>query len=112
STSGTAAVFARKHQSGEASATTAAELRRSASTYYRALMTSSALLDFCQGEHAWLLETIEALVRIESPSTDKAAVDRCGDELERRLRALGGEIQRIPVATHGDILRAQFGPPS
>ncbi len=32
-----------------------------------------------------LLETVEALVALESPSTDKAAVDRCGVELSRRL---------------------------
>ncbi len=36
------------------------------------------LRDFCRAERAWLLETIEALVRLESPTTDKAAVDRCG----------------------------------
>ena len=31
------------------------------------------LLAFCESERPWLLETIEGLVRLESPSTDKAA---------------------------------------
>ena len=37
----------------------------------------------------------EALVRIESPSTDKAAVDRCGAELGRREVAYRGVWARI-----------------
>jgi len=35
-----------------------------------------SLRDFCRGERDWLLETIETLVRLESPTTDKTAVDR------------------------------------
>jgi glutamate carboxypeptidase len=71
-----------------------------------------ALLSFCRAELAWQLETIEALVRIESPSTDKAAVDRCGVELERRLGELGGRAWRIaaPAAlAAGDIVCAIYG---
>ncbi len=68
-----------------------------------------ALLKFCEAELPWQLETIESLVRIESPSPDKAAVDRCGHELARRLEAIGGRVTRTAVAQHGDILRAEFG---
>jgi len=77
-------------------------------------LSSDALLNFCQAELDWQLETIEALVRIESPSTDKAAVDRCGLELERRLRHLdaGGRVHRIPTAEAGDIVYASYGPES
>lgn len=70
----------------------------------------SKLLAFCQAELPWQLDTIEALARIESPSHDKAAVDRCGDELARRLREIGGRVTRIPNAAAGDHLRAEFGP--
>jgi glutamate carboxypeptidase len=73
-------------------------------------LSSDALLNFCQAELAWQLETIEALVWIESPSTDKVAVDRCGVELERRLQELGGRVRRIPTATAGDIIQASYGP--
>jgi glutamate carboxypeptidase len=67
------------------------------------------LADYCQQQQSWLLETIEALVRIESPTDDKAAVDRCGAELAARLRELGGEVKPIPASTAGDHLRAEFG---
>ncbi len=67
------------------------------------------LLDYCIGNQDWLLELIETLVEIESPSDDPAAVNRCGAELASRLDASGGEITRIPSSTAGDHLRASFG---
>src|SRR5207302_6373118 len=63
---------------------------------------------FCRGQHDWLLETIEALVRVESPTTDKAAVDRCGAELTSRLAAIGGQVMTLPRADRGDHVRAEF----
>jgi len=69
----------------------------------------SAILDFCKSELAWALETLEALVRLESPSDDKAAADRCGTELERRLGAIGARITRFPQQGSGDHIRASFG---
>jgi glutamate carboxypeptidase len=71
---------------------------------------SSTLLSFCQAELPWQLDTIESLARIESPSHDKAAVDRCGEDLARRLREIGGRVTRIANASAGDHLRAEFGP--
>jgi glutamate carboxypeptidase len=66
------------------------------------------LLTYCQSQNAWLRETIEALVRVESPSHDKAAVDRCGNELERRLTDLGASVARLRQDTRGDHLRAHW----
>jgi glutamate carboxypeptidase len=68
------------------------------------------LRDFCRGEQPWLIDTIKALVALESPTTDKAAVDRCGRELEQRLGAIGGRVTRLARAERGDHLRAEFGP--
>lgn len=67
------------------------------------------LLAFCESEHAWAIETTRALVELESPSTDKAAADACGRELETRLTALGGRVQRLPRETAGDHVLAEFG---
>lgn len=67
------------------------------------------ILGYCESQRAWLLETIYALVRLESPSDDKAAVDRCGAELERRLTAIGARVERLPQRDRGDHLRAEFG---
>jgi glutamate carboxypeptidase len=66
-------------------------------------------LEYCRGNHDWLLELIEALVAIESPSDDPAAVNRCGAELATRLEAMGGSVTRIASPTAGDHLRAGFG---
>lgn len=79
----------------------------------------SSYLDYCLANHDWLLELIEALVAIESPSDDPAAVNRCGVELAARLTAIGGTITRVESpsaglpavasAKAGDHLRATFG---
>ena len=66
-------------------------------------------LDYCSANQAWLLEFIEALVAVESPSDDPAAVNRCGTELTQRLEAIGAAITRVPSSTAGDHLRASFG---
>ena len=67
------------------------------------------LQNFCRAQRDWLLETVEALVRIESPSTDKAATDVCGAELAARLAAIGGRVTRLPRDARGDHLLAEFG---
>lgn len=66
-------------------------------------------LAFCESRLDWLVETTAALAGLESPTTDKAPADRCGRELVRRLRALGGTVDVVPSRTTGDHLRAAFG---
>ena len=68
-----------------------------------------SMLAYCERELPWLLETIEALVRLESPSGDAPAIGRCGAELGRRLGALGGDITLLPGGLAGDHLIARFG---
>jgi glutamate carboxypeptidase len=70
---------------------------------------STDLLAWCEARRGWLRETIETLVRLESPSTDKAAVDRCGAELARRLETLGGAVTRLDGGPRGDHIRVGFG---
>jgi glutamate carboxypeptidase len=67
------------------------------------------LRDFCRSERGWLLDTTRALVGLESPSTDKAAVDRCGAELVSRIEAIGGRVRRLPRPDRGDHILAEFG---
>ena len=69
-----------------------------------------SLRDFCRANREWLLETTETLVGLESPTTDQAAVDRCGFVLASRLEAIGGRVTRLPRPDRGDHLRAEFGP--
>ena len=68
----------------------------------------SAVQAWCEGQHAWSRELLETLVRLESPSHDKAAVDRCGAELLRRLETCGARCARIPTLDRGDHIRAEI----
>jgi glutamate carboxypeptidase len=68
-----------------------------------------SLLAYCERELPWLLDMIAALVRLESPSGDAAAVNRCMTELASRLAAIGGAVVRLPGGAAGDHLRAEFG---
>ncbi len=65
------------------------------------------LLAYCESHLDEMVDTIEALVRLESPSTDKAAVDRCGAEVASRLRALGASIELQRRDERGDHVFAQ-----
>jgi glutamate carboxypeptidase len=71
-------------------------------------MDSASLLAYCESRAGWLRETVETLVGLESPSTDKAAVDRCGAELASRLEVLGGRVTRLVQPVRGNHLRAEF----
>lgn len=68
-----------------------------------------SLLVAAESHRAWVEDLILDLVRLESPSTDKAALDRCGRELGRRLEALGAQVTTYPQTTAGDHVRAEFG---
>lgn len=52
---------------------------------------------------------IADLVQIESPSTDKAAIDRLAERVLPEVTALGGQIERFPQATAGDHYACRWG---
>lgn len=68
-----------------------------------------ALLAACEADVPWALDVVRALAASESPSTDKAAVDRCGAVAAGYMRELGARVSVIPVADAGDIIRAEIG---
>jgi len=66
------------------------------------------LLVYCEAHLADIVRTIETLVRLESPSTDKAAVDRCGAVLADMLRDAGAEVDVLPRPERGNPVRARI----
>ena len=66
------------------------------------------ILRFCEAHLDRTVQTIETLVRLESPSTDKAAVDRCGAALAAMLREAGAAVERLPQAQRGDHILARL----
>jgi glutamate carboxypeptidase len=71
-------------------------------------MDGEKLLTWCSERRASMCALVETLVRLESPSTDKTAVNRCGDEIAQRLLSLGARVERLPGGTRGDHIRAQW----
>jgi glutamate carboxypeptidase len=56
-----------------------------------------------------LLRLIQMLVRAESPSNDKAAVDTCGALVTARVAAAGGRVKLHRQRIFGDVIEARFG---
>ena len=65
-------------------------------------------LSFAESQREWVLEQVKALVRLESPRVEKAAVDRCGDALAATLTALGADVQHFVQRERGNHVRAEF----
>src|SRR5262245_55367216 len=55
-----------------------------------------------------MLATLQQLVELESPSFDKAAVDRLGAHLQRDFERIGGRVTMDPQSTFGNHLLAEF----
>jgi glutamate carboxypeptidase len=55
------------------------------------------------------LEALRRIVEFESPTSDKAAVDRLIDHLESELQARGSAVERLVQPQYGDLLVARFG---
>jgi glutamate carboxypeptidase len=53
---------------------------------------------------------LRELVEVESPSEDKAAVDRAGELVVRWAEELGGKVKRHRQKAFGDVLELRFGP--
>ncbi len=76
----------------------------------------SELLRWFEDRRQTMVDELTELVRLETPTRDKVAVDRCGDLLQSRLEALGASVQRIPQQEVGDMRLASWhadapGPP-
>jgi glutamate carboxypeptidase len=67
------------------------------------------LLRFCEGHRDWAVELTKSLVSLESPSTDKRALDVCGLAVAQQLSVLGGRVERLAREKAGDHYIARFG---
>jgi glutamate carboxypeptidase len=69
-----------------------------------------ALLAGARRKERVLLDRIRRLVRVESPSDDKAAVDACVQLAASEAKSLGARVTLHPQRSFGSILEARFGP--
>jgi glutamate carboxypeptidase len=68
-----------------------------------------ALLAGARRKEAALLDLTKRLVRVESPSDDKAGVDACGALAAAHAEGLGGRVKLHRQRGFGDVLEARFG---
>jgi glutamate carboxypeptidase len=68
-----------------------------------------SLLAAAESHRDWALTVIEDLVRLESPSTDKVALDRVAAEIARLFVELGARAAPLPQERSGDHLRIEIG---
>ena len=68
-----------------------------------------ALLAAADSHRDWAVALVEDLVRLESPSGDVEALDRCGTALAHHMTDLGGRVTMLPTEASGDHLRGEFG---
>ena len=57
-----------------------------------------------------ILALLRSLVELESPSDEKAAVDRCLEFTAEAAARLGARVRRHRRRDAGDVLEARFGP--
>jgi glutamate carboxypeptidase len=69
-----------------------------------------ALLAGARRKQPALLDFIRQLMRAESPSGDKAAVDACVALAAAKAKSLGGRVKLHRQRGFGDLLEARFGP--
>jgi glutamate carboxypeptidase len=67
------------------------------------------LLAFCESRRRAMVDALEVLVRFESPTLDKPAVDACGREAAFLLEQAGGHLTVMPHEGGGDSVLAEFG---
>ncbi len=69
-----------------------------------------ALLAGARRKQPALLQFLRCLVESESPSADKAAVNRCLALATSQAKSLGARVKLHRQRSHGDVLEAHFGP--
>jgi glutamate carboxypeptidase len=67
-----------------------------------------AHLAFCQQHESEMMSLLRKMVEIESPSDDKAGVDRMGAFLADAFERLGGRVTFYPQEAAGNHLKAEF----
>jgi glutamate carboxypeptidase len=65
------------------------------------------LQQYLRGQRDAMLETLRQFVEIESPSSDKAAVDRCGAKVAEEWRRRA-QVEILPHDVRGNLVRAEI----
>ncbi|HFD40386.1 MAG TPA: M20 family peptidase, partial [Anaerolineae bacterium] len=67
------------------------------------------LLDYFSARQEEMVQTLGDLVMLESPSSEREAVNNVGDYLAEAFAAVGAAVERLPQDAFGDHLRVEWG---
>ncbi len=67
------------------------------------------ILAFMEQHKEQIITDIKTVCAIESPSLDKAAVDRMGAHFAELFAGAGAQVTTLPRAERGDLLRLEWG---
>jgi len=72
-------------------------------------METKAILEAAAKQSGWIAGTLRALVEVESPSDNKAAVDEAVRRVAGLATDVGGRVELHKQKAFGDVLEARFG---
>jgi glutamate carboxypeptidase len=72
-------------------------------------METKAILEAAAKQSGWIAGTLRALVEVESPSDNKAAVDEAVRRVAGLATDVGGRVKLHKQKAFGDVLEARFG---
>ena len=75
-----------------------------------ALYNGAEVLRYLRAREREMVRLLRSLVEIESFSTDKAAVDRCGARVAAESRTRGGAVRIVRNARRGNLVRVELAP--
>lgn len=68
----------------------------------------SELLSYFQSQQQAMVDLLTQLIQYETPTRDKAHVDKMGGFMEAQFKAMGADVTRIPQQEVGDFLLAKW----
>jgi len=69
---------------------------------------NNKMLDYLRHHQDDMVEHLKQLIELESPTSDKGAVDKLGDFLARELQMLGGEVDIVQKDEVGNLVRGRW----
>lgn len=68
------------------------------------------VLAYLQEHRDAMVADLQQVVLLESPSLDKPLVDELATHFAQAFAEVGAEVERLPLADRGDVLRLAYGP--
>lgn len=72
-------------------------------------VSGTEILEGAKQRHDSTMAMLKSIVEFESPTSEKAAIDKLVDYLQDQIEQRGGRVERLAQDEYGDLLVARFG---